>query len=381
MKRLISLLTVFVLVVAVLMTAVACSPAKDPTETETGFVYAYTKDNSVDGYYGYATVRKYVLDEEHLEYLEKGKYADHLIDIVVEREVEYKGNKYRVNEIADSAFANQVLFKSVVIPDSVEKIGSGCLAGCINLESVTVPFAGATPDAKNEKKTLAYLFGTASVSGTYAITAYYNDGDTGNSKSYYIPATLKTITYTGETIGAYAFSGMNAEKIIIEKNVTEIPEGAFYGVNGLSELSLPASVTKIGNYAFKNCYSVFRVNLAELTSLTSIGKEAFSGCVNFGYSANTTVTLPASLESIGNSCFNGCIELVNVDLASTAVTVIPENAFYGNLKLASVKLPAGVTFNKGAFQNCGKLEKANVLVGGTAITTAPAGVFDEGFFD
>ncbi|MBP5372769.1 MAG: leucine-rich repeat protein [Clostridia bacterium] len=380
MKKLLSLLTVSVLVLALALAAAACSSDKKTTEKETGFIYSYTRDNDIEGYHGYATVKKYVLDDEHLEYLEKGNYTDHLIDVTVPGEVVYKGNKYKVKEIGDSAFANQVLFKSVVIPSSVEKIGSGCLAGCVNLESLTVPFAGNTVNAKNEKKTLGYLFGTASVSGTVSVSARYNSGDSSNSTTFYVPASLKTVNYTGDAIGEYAFSGLKVNTINIEKNVTEIPEGAFYGVNGIQEINLPATVTKIGNYAFKNSY-IYRVNFNELTALTSIGKEAFSGCTNLGYSANYTLALPATVSSLGKSAFAGCEKLVNVDLSATAVTEIPENAFYSNAKLASVKLPAGVTLAKAAFVGCEELKKENVLVGGTAIATAPAGVFDEGFFN
>ena len=50
--------------------------------------------------------------------------------------------------IAASAFANQTNLTSVVVPDSVESIGLGAFKGCDSLESISLPFVGASRDAE-----------------------------------------------------------------------------------------------------------------------------------------------------------------------------------------------------------------------------------------
>ena len=388
LKRIVSLLTVLILVIAATLTFAACDTEEEETVTETGIIYTLKKDTSLsgEGYYGHATVKKYVLDEEHLEYLESGNYADHLLSVEIASEYTdpKTGYKYKVTAIDDGAFANQLLIEKVVVPSSIETIGGGFLSGCNNLKELTVPFAGNKVGAKNEKKNLAYVFGTTSSIGSYSCVAYHNSGDNDNTTAFFVPSSLKKITVTGDVISEYAFSGLDVEEIVISSaEITEIPEGAFYGVRGIREITLPTSITKIGNYAFKNSTSVYRINLQALTGLTSVGIEAFYGCSNLGYSDNYTFTLPSTVSAIGKNAFYNCVELVNVDFSATAITAVPEDAFYGCSKLAQVKLPAGVTIAKGAFLSCDKLEKENFLIGGATITADEkyAGVFNYDFFD
>jgi len=61
---------------------------------------------------------------------------------------------------------------------------------------------------------------------------------------------------------------------------------------GSHTVSLPVSLTSIGEYAFYGCSSLAAVSLPD--SLTSLGEHTFDGC-----SSLTAVTLPASLTSIG----------------------------------------------------------------------------------
>lgn len=336
----------------------ACKKSADNSSTTVyGFNYSVTADETAgEGYKGFATVKKYVLTEEQSKIVSKGTFAGNMIDLDIPEEYTTEsGDKYKVNAIADAAFANQVLVKSVTIGANVETVGAGCLAGCANLESLTVSFVGATKDAKNEKKTLGYLFGTSSATGTSAATVYYNAGTSSSSATYYIPTALKTVVVTGDVISDYAFNGLPVENIVLTGNVTDIPEGSFAKMTAITTLDLPVTVKTIGKAAFSGTSSLIALNFDDLTALESIGAEAFYGCSNIGY--HTTLTFPASLKTIGNKVFYNCTSLAGVDFTATKVTAIADYAFYGCTELTTASFPAGATEGKYAFQNCTKLDK------------------------
>ncbi|MBR6727257.1 MAG: leucine-rich repeat domain-containing protein, partial [Clostridia bacterium] len=58
-----------------------------------------------------------------------------------------------------------------------------------------------------------------------------------------------------------------------------------YYCSGLQSITIPASVTTIGDWAFSGCYKLQSITIP--ASVTTIGDEAFSGCymltsVSFG---------------------------------------------------------------------------------------------------
>ena len=65
---------------------------------------------------------------------------------------------------------------------------------------------------------------------------------------------------------------------------------------GLTSVTIPASVTSIGDYAFYGCTGLTSVTIP--ASVTSIGDYAFYGCTGL-----TSVTIPASVTSIGYCAF------------------------------------------------------------------------------
>ena len=92
-------------------------------------------------------------------------------------------------------------------------------------------------------------------------------------------------------------------------------------------------------------------------SVTSIGKRAF----NNGFLENsslTSVTIPGSVTSIGEEAFALCTSLTSVTIPA-GVTSIGEGAFSFCESLTSVTIPAGVTsIGKNAFAGCRKLNSA-----------------------
>ena len=123
---------------------------------------------------------------------------------------------------------------------------------------------------------------------------------------------------------------------------------AFDGCSGLTSLTIPSSVTSIGEYAFSGCSGLTSLTIP--SSVTSIGESAFDGC-----SGLTSFTIPSSVTSIGESAFFGCSGLTSFTIPSS-VTSIGESAFLGCSGLTSFTIPSSVTsIGWGAFCGCSGL--------------------------
>ena len=75
-------------------------------------------------------------------------------------------------------------------------------------------------------------------------------------------------------------------------------------------MTIPGSVTTIGDYAFQGCSSLASVTIPD--SVTEIGESAFEGC-----SSLASVTIPGSVTTIGWHAFSGCSSLASVTFAVT----------------------------------------------------------------
>ena len=80
----------------------------------------------------------------------------------------------------------------------------------------------------------------------------------------------------------------------------------FYGCSGLTSVTIPNSVTSIGNGAFYGCSGLTSITIPN--SVTSIGHFAFNYC-----SGLTSVTIPNSVTSIGNYAFSSCEGLTRIN--------------------------------------------------------------------
>ena len=155
--------------------------------------------------------------------------------------------------------------------------------------------------------------------------------------------------FTGLTsIGADAFrycSGLTS--VTIPSSVTSIGDYAFQ-YTGLTSLIIPSSVTSIGTYSIADCTSLTSVSIP--SSLQIISHGAFGGCSNL-----TSVTFPEGVTGIGENAFGHCFGLTSVIFPSS-VTSIGDYAFRYCSGLTSVTIPSSVTnIGSYAFENCESL--------------------------
>ena len=107
----------------------------------------------------------------------------------------------------------------------------------------------------------------------------------------------------------YAFYETKTSKTLLEltipSSVTVIGEGAFYKCNKLQKVTINEDVIEIKEHAFSNCFSLNTINLPD--SLKTIGDYAFSSNPYL-----LSVTIPKNVTYIGNNAFENCYRLTEV---------------------------------------------------------------------
>jgi hypothetical protein len=207
--------------------------------------------------------------------------------------------------------------------------------------------------------------------GAITITGY-----TGSGGNVTIPATINGLPVT--SIGDEAFSGSPLISVTIPDSVTSIGDGAFYNCESLTSVTIPDSVTSIGYSAFYLCYNL--ANVAMGNGVTSIGDSAFAdtaltsvtipnsvasiGASAFADTALISVTIPDSVTAIGNEAFEYCYTLTSVTIGD-GVTSVEYYTFGKCFSLTTVMIGNSVTYiGVGAFSDCGAL--ASVFIASDA---------------
>ena len=151
-------------------------------------------------------------------------------------------------------------------------------------------------------------------------------------------------------IEAFAFEDAKASEITLPATIKSIGREAFSGCVNLKKMDLSDyTFTTIENATFLNCSSLAEITLP--TSVTTIKPGVFEGC-----SSLPAITLPAGLTSLGEQAFGRCAALTAITLPE-GVKLIAHNTFQGCTKLATVTMEGNVDYiGDNAFAHCAALK-------------------------
>ena len=252
-----------------------------------------------------------------------------------------------VTKIGDNAFPDCESLQGIVIPKSVTEIGDGAFYGCKSLQSIVIPDSvtkiGSRPFRVGIKITSHSNRFVVKDDLLIALEEKRLIQCLKDKDTIVIPESVTKI-------GDGAFWGCSSlQSIVIPNSVTEIGDHAFYSCNSLQSIVIPDSATEIGGGAFQFCKSLQSIVITN--SVTAIGNGAFGYCESL-----QSIVIPDSVNVIGNAAFWCCESLQSIVIPES-VTSIGRNAFWGCGSLQSIVIPESVTsIGDGAFDGCKSLQ-------------------------
>ena len=247
--------------------------------------------------------------------------------------------------IDEWTFSECTALTDVMLPQGLTAIGFGAFQGCSALSAISLP-EGLTSLARQAFCDCSSLTGIDIPEGVTII----DDWTFGRCTALAAVGLPRNLT----AIGEYAFLECAAlTDITLPQGLGSIGYCAFYNC-GLTEVTIPDSVTTLAEGAFHICSALERVQLP--AGLTRIEPNIFYGCVNL-----QEIAIPETVTSIGNYAFSYCQSLAEIVFPET-ITQIGTYAFCGCSSLTDVAI-TGVLSEVGsyAFQNCKALEQLSLV--------------------
>ena len=177
------------------------------------------------------------------------------------------------------------------------------------------------------------------------------------NKAFYGNKIIKEVSIPDSvtSIGEEAFAGAALTHIELPDSITYIGQQAFAG-SQLEEITIPSGVTELPFRVFSDCKNLKKVVLND--NLTCIGDYAFDKC-----SSLQTIIIPDSVTEIKPSAFEGCTKLTEIGIGKN-VTSIPFACFRGCDNLKEIFIPDNViSLEQSAFADCRSLEKVTLGAG------------------
>jgi len=219
-----------------------------------------------------------------------------------------------LSNISGWGFSNCSSLGGITIPSSVTLISNDAFRFCISLPNITIP--DGVSDIQDN---------------TFWGCSLLTDVSLGNGLT---------------AIGNYAFYTTGLTNIQIPNNIITIGDNAFASCGSLTTALIGNGVTTIGPSAFYACSSLTDVLLGN--SVQSIGYAAF------GFTSITDVTIPASVTFIDDYAYYQCIPSLYNLYPLAAPTIGGSNAFGDYAKPLHIQSSGTSGYNVSPWTNVAK---------------------------
>lgn len=302
-----------------------------------------------------------------------------------------------VTELLYFSFYNNSAVTSVILPETVVKIGEKAFSECKNLTSVTIPQGVVEiqsaafsmcpkltvidiPDGLQKAAWLAEddvqfrcSFGSSAAfalskggnnfcAGDFQMRYLFDDDGNRNGlrlNKYLGTDTEVTVPEEVTETGSAFKNCKTVTKVVLPAGLTKLESDIFSGCTALKEIAIPEGVTSIGNGAFRDCEALTELALPQ--GLKKIGSNAFIGCKSLTY-----IEIPDGVETVEHFIAESTIQL-RCDLGSSAAVAVSRSndGFYSD------DLYLRYTFDGDGVQNGLTLMK---YVGASSEVIVPDGV-------
>lgn len=222
-----------------------------------------------------------------------------------------------VISINNYAFSSCTALQSAVIGNDVKNVGSYAFSGCTGLTNVTI--------GNSVTGIGSYAFNNCSNLTDLTVGEAVNSVD---RYTFYSCNSLETVNWNAKNCkdlpSAFFPNSSGITTFNFGDQVLRIPGYLCYGLGNLTDVEIPATVTTIGDNAFRNCTSLESLTLPD--AVTSVNKEAFRGC-----SGLKNLKIGESVSLLHNYAFGGCTSLETIVSMAEPTTMTMGTSVFENV--------------------------------------------------
>jgi hypothetical protein len=210
---------------------------------------------------------------------------------------------------------------------TVALVASGMPAG------VTALFS---PASTTSKSTLTFVASSAAAAGTSTITLTGTSGTLKNTATINLVIAVPSFSLTASASSITMNPGSS-----VGSTITVGAQNGFTGSVALVASGMPTGVTASFSPASTTSTSTvtFAAGIAAVAGTSTITLTGTSGALK----STTTINVVIIVPSFSLTASPASVTVKQGSSAGSAITVVPQNGFMGNVSLAASGLPAGVT--------------------------------------